>query len=276
MSVLRNRSSPFGSRIEQVAEARPDLGVERRRRRGRPSTSSAGSKLVAQHRGVAQDRPVGRRELVDLAGDRATRSSPGATSIDPVVADRLEQLEQEQRVAARPSRDLLDLVGRQRLVLGGGLDDLDASPRSRAARASTATGATVGVVAGEVEPSVPGWVTMSTWRRSAPACDRRSSRSCARLVQELGVLDDEHRRRARRGSPRGTAWSTSARRSRRNRSSRAAVSGVCGQVEPEQDARAAGSTGPAPDRRRSTDVAQAARRPRSVSAVRRRARGRRA
>ena len=49
----------------------------------------------------------------------------GSVSTEPVSADRLEELEEEQRVPARASGDLLDVVRRQRVVLRCELDDLD-------------------------------------------------------------------------------------------------------------------------------------------------------
>ena len=82
--------------------------------------------------------------------------------------------------------------------------------------------------------------------RRRPA--RAGSGGRRRLVHEVGVLDDEHRRGPRASATRKRI-ATSASRSRRKRSSRVAVSGVCGKVEAEQDAEQRHPRHERPDRR---------------------------
>jgi hypothetical protein len=78
----------------------------------------------AEHGRVAQQRPVGRLQPVDLGGCKGfdgVREAFGR----PGRPCEVEQLEEEERAPAGPARQLLDLVWAQRLLVGRELEDLD-------------------------------------------------------------------------------------------------------------------------------------------------------
>jgi hypothetical protein len=81
----------------------------------------------AKYGGVAEHRPVGRREAIDVRGDdRLDRVRQRIRR--PGRANRVEQLEEEQHIAVGAPRDLLDVMGGKGMLVGGDPDDLGQMP----------------------------------------------------------------------------------------------------------------------------------------------------
>ena len=118
----------------------------------------------AENRGVAQHRSVGRREPIDLGGNHGldrVRQRVGR----PGRAGQVEQLEQEQRAAARPPGDLLDVVWSERLPVGRDCDDLGGLLGRRAARDKPKTRACR-------RPGQPRWRPDRSGSRAGHAAER--------------------------------------------------------------------------------------------------------
>ena len=260
MSVLRKRIRPPGSGLTSSAS------------RDHTSPSSSTSSLDggreqvrvearAEHRRVAQDRPVRRREPVDLAGDQRL--------------DRVGQRVDRSRSRARPRAARR---GTARCRPSGGR-----SPRRRAVAAGRppSRSSTISAIRGTRQRQQAERQAPQARRRRRPAVARArvgdeehlpqaragareaQQQVGARLVHEVDVLDDEHGRRARErrdeeahrhvGEPLAQEALVEAARLRRGR-----------QVEPEQDAEQRDPRHEASDRR--------ARRPRGGGARPRRSR----
>ena len=173
MSVFRKRRPPVGS-----GDSSPPRRLQ--------TPSSRSTSLADRTRPAASGRSWrrGPRRSAGSSGRVGDRRSISPAIIDSIesgqrldaagLADGVEQLEQEQGIAAGPPGDLLDLVAGEGIVLGRGVDDLDQRVRCRAARAPWDRSRACPVRPSANGSPTPWRVTIRTWRRS-----RGRSRQCA-------------------------------------------------------------------------------------------------
>ena len=108
-----------GHEAEEAAEAAPRRLVRDGQLVGDHRVQLVDPERVAEHRGVAEQAALERREPVDLGGDH--RVDGVGERVDVAARDRrVQQLGEEQRVAGGALGERRDLVRAQRRVLGRG------------------------------------------------------------------------------------------------------------------------------------------------------------
>ena len=208
---------PSSSSTSSCDRCREKLGVEAR----------------AEDRGVPEDRAVRRGEPVDLSGDERPRPNRAARRSAPVARTISSSSKRNSALPAERRASSSTIVGRQRVVVGRRACTISAI-RCSGRRSSVSESDGTSSSGGSPRRARVRVRDEQELTQAGPRSRQPQQEVFARLVDELDVLDGQHRRRAGEARRRGSASPRPRACSRRNRSSRLAVSGVGGRSSPSR------------------------------------------